>query len=117
MKLIPSPQRRDNSLTLSRAGDVLTLNGQALDFTPLPEGATLPADAIGNDWICGDVSRIGGVLHIPLILPHGFIPWPAPEASRVVTHPDPIDVATDGPITLPSWAPPKPEAAEGEQDQ
>ncbi|HCI1794214.1 TPA: hypothetical protein NOE57_006458, partial [Pseudomonas aeruginosa] len=32
----------DERLSLSRAGDVLTVNGQAFDFTPLPEGGELP---------------------------------------------------------------------------
>ncbi|MEE1706884.1 hypothetical protein [Pseudomonas aeruginosa] len=34
----------DEHLMLSRAGDVLTVNGQAFDFTPLPEGGELPAE-------------------------------------------------------------------------
>jgi len=106
MKLIPSPMRRDDSLTASRAGDALSLNWQVLDFTGLPEGATLPREAIACEWIAGDVSRIDGVLQIPLILPHGPIPWPAPEDARVVTHPELIEVTADGPIPLPSWSPP-----------
>ncbi|MGC3068963.1 hypothetical protein ACPTFM_33755, partial [Pseudomonas aeruginosa] len=43
----------DEHLTLSRAGDVLTENGQAFDFTPLPERGELPAEAIGSQWFAG----------------------------------------------------------------
>lgn len=40
----------DERLSLSRAGDVLTVNGQAFDFTPLPEGGELPTEAIDRSY-------------------------------------------------------------------
>ena len=39
MKIILSPMRRDAQLTLSKSGDLLTLNGEAFDFSGLPNGA------------------------------------------------------------------------------
>ena len=97
MILTLSPVRMDDTLTASVAGDVLTLNGTALDFGPLPNGATLPRHAVDNPWIAGDVSRdMAGVLTVPLILPHG---GDAPEATR---FPAPID-AGDGPVPLPPY--------------
>jgi len=48
MRITLSPQSRDDRLTLHRAGDVLTINGQALDFGPLPQGGSLPAAATGR---------------------------------------------------------------------
>lgn len=95
MKLLFSPQRRDDVLTLSKSGDALTVNGTVYDFSPLPDGATLPREAIDCEWICGDVSRINGELEIPIILPHGAN---APEETR---FPAPLEVVADGEIELP----------------
>lgn len=92
-----SPMRSDAPLTLSRQGDVLTINGEEFDFTALPEGATLPGDAVRSDWIAGEVSRKEGRLHIPLILPHGAN---APGTTR---HPEPITLNDDGPVDLPAY--------------
>lgn len=105
MQISFSPFRSDSALTLSRQGDVLTIDGADLDFGPLPEGAVLPREAVSCDWLASEVSRIGGVIHLTLLLPHGPIPWPAPPESRVVTHPEPILVTADGPILLPSYNP------------
>lgn len=90
-----SPVRLDETLSASRLGDVLILNGQVFDFGPLPEGATLPAEAIDSDWIVGPVSRIDGELHLTLRLPHG------PNPSQAVAFPEPIIVTEDGPLELP----------------
>ncbi|MTZ15112.1 hypothetical protein GNE00_15280 [Pseudomonas sp. JL972] len=95
MHIALSPARLDEPLAASRAGDVLTLNGVAFDFGPLPEGATLPAEAIDSPWIVGPVSRINGELHLTLRLPHGANP------SRAVAFPEPVTVTEDGPIALP----------------
>ena len=101
-----SSQRRDDSLTLHVAGDVPTINGTAYDFGPLPEGAILPRDAVNCEWLASDVTRIGGRIHLTLILPHGPIPYPAPPEAAAVLFPQPIHVTSNGPIALPSWAPP-----------
>lgn len=97
MHLILTPMRRDDQLTASVAGDVLTLNGVALDFTPLPPGARLPRVAIACDWIAGDVTRSAeGVLTVPLILPHGA------SAPHATLFPAPLQ-AGDGPVALPLY--------------
>ena len=95
MKLTLSPTRRDETLVASRSGDTLTLNGEELDFGPLEEGETLPADAIDSEWITGDVTRTDGVLHLTLRLPHGAN---APEETR---FPETIIDPPDGEIALP----------------
>lgn len=102
MKLELSPQRRDDTLQVSVAGDVLTINGTAYDLARLPEGATLPRSAIDCEWIAGDVERVGGVLHVPLLLP---IPADADDAAR---FPQPITVLADGPVALPMGRVPAP---------
>jgi len=97
MKLIFSPVRMDTQLEAIVAGDVLTLNGEALDFGPLPAGATLPRAAIECLWIAGDVTRdLAGVLTVPLILPHGA------NAPEETLFPQPI-TAGDGPVALPPY--------------
>lgn len=95
MKLLFSPQRRDDVLTISKSGDALTINDVIYDFTPLPDGATLPKDAIGCEWICGNVERINGELVIPILLPHG------PDASEAARFPEPLTVTNDGQVVLP----------------
>jgi hypothetical protein len=90
-----SPVRLDETISVSLVGDIITINDQDFDFTQLPEGATLPADAIGSDHFAGPVERIDCELHLTLRLPHG------PNPSQAVAFPEPITVTKDGPITLP----------------
>lgn len=90
-----NPQRRDDTLTVVKQGDALIVNGVTYDFSPLPEGATLPAEAINSDLFSGPVERISGVLHVTLTLPHGSNP------SNSVAFPTPITVTEDGPVALP----------------
>ena len=106
MHITLSPVRLDETLTASRTGDVLTLNGAAFDFGPLPEGATLPAEAIDSEWIVGPVSRIDGDLHLTLRLPHG------PNPSQAVAFPKPLMVRVDGEIDLPFDPPAEPDMPE-----
>lgn len=90
-----SPQRRGDVLIVSKVGDVLTINGDTIDLSAIPEGATLPAGAIDSEWIAGPVERIDGVLHLTLLLPHG------PDPSSAVAFPEPILVVSDGPVAVP----------------
>lgn len=93
-----SPQLHDDTLTATVAGDVLMLNGEALDLGTLPPGGTLPRAEAGNDWIASDiVRRESGEIALTLILPHGA---EAPEATR---FPAPITVTADGPVPLPVY--------------
>ena len=97
MQIKLSPQYRSDRLTVSKSGDVLTVNGTAYDFGPLPDGGTLPRDAVDCEWLAFDVERIGGEIHLTLILPHGSN---APETTR---FPAPITVTEDGPVALPAY--------------
>lgn len=100
-----SPVRSDASLTLHRAGDVLTINGTAYDLAPLPEGAILPQAAVDCPWLASDITRQDGRLRLTLLLPHGAIPWPAPPEAAAVTDPMPLDLTDDGPVAVPLWQP------------
>lgn len=97
MILTLSPLRSDEALTASVSGQILNLNGVALDFGPLPNEATLPRAAIDNPWIAGDVTRASdGTLTVPLLLPHG---GNAPEETR---FPAPITVHS-GAVPFPPY--------------
>lgn len=85
----------DERLSLSRAGDVLTVNDVEFDFTPLPEGGELPADAIESEWFEGPVLRRSGRLELTLRFP---LPVDASDAAR---FPEPLMVEADGPVELP----------------
>ena len=96
MKIYLSPQVRPDALEVLKAGDKLTVNGEAFDFTQLPEGAVLPAAAVNGEFIIGDVRREGGELQLTLLLP---IAWDAPESC---TFPQPILNPADGRVPLPT---------------
>jgi hypothetical protein len=98
MKITLSPQFNENGpLTLSKQGDILTIAGIAYDFTQLPDGGTLPKEAIDSQSIASDVERIDGELHLTLLFPHGPN---APEESR---FPQPILNPPDGELELPPY--------------
>lgn len=86
-------------LDVHKAGDVLTVNGTTFDFTPLPDGASLPASAIDSQHFAGVVERVDGEIHLTLRLPHG--PNPSPEQA----FPAPISVTEDGQVALPQPLP------------
>lgn len=97
MRIVLSPQAgRSETLTLSRQGDILVINGAPLDLSQVAERATLPAEAIASEWIVGAVTRIEGVLQVTVLLPY------ADEADEAVRFPAPITVTADGPIVLPT---------------
>ena len=96
MRINLCPQLRNDSLTVSISDDVLTVNGEAFDFTPLPDGATLPFGSIDSEWFAGPVTRTGGQIEVTLLLPynHG-------NASSNGTFPEPIMTTVNGPVSLP----------------
>ena len=95
MHITLNPQRRDDTPSISKSGDTLTINGVAYDFSIIPEGATLPASAVDCEYISGNVERINGVLHLSLILPHG------PNPPQAVAFPEPLINPPDGVLELP----------------
>lgn len=99
MKINLSPQRRDDTLDISRAGAVLILNGEAFDFSPMVAGDTLPYGAVNSPWIVGPVDNIDGRLELTLILP-----LPA-HFSPEQAFPEPLLNVPDGPVVLPQPLP------------
>ena len=95
MKINLSPQRRDDTLTVIKQGDVLTINDTEYDFTDLPDGGKLPAEAVDSEYVIGSVDRVSGELELTLLLPHG------PSASEAARFPQPIINPADGEVELP----------------
>lgn len=90
-----SPICWDRELSVSKAGDALTINGEAFDFSPLPDGNLLPQAAVNCEFIAGDVRREGGVLTVVLLMPH------AVDAGEAARFPDDIVNPPDGVLELP----------------
>ena len=95
MNINLSPQRRDDTLTVVKQGDTLTISGTAYDFSQLPDGGALPADAVDCKYIIGSVNRVDGELELTLLLPHGA------NASEAARFPGPIIDPADGEVELP----------------
>ena len=91
-----SPQRGDDTLTVSKSGDVLTINGTAFDFSQVPDGGLLPQDAVDCEWIISDIERVDGELVLTLLMPHGA------DASEAARFPEPLVDVPDGVVVLPS---------------
>lgn len=98
MLITLAPMRSDETLRLVRRGDVLELNGEAVD---LAAGGT-------SRWIVGQPRKKGGTWSLTLILPH------AADAPGETLFPKPLAVREDGPVDLPPRSAPEP--SEGPQD-
>ncbi len=97
MKITLNPVRMDKRLDLSVKGDVLTLNGEALDLSAMPEGARVPRHAVECEWLATDITRVAGVLCFGLILPHGA------RAPQETLFPKDIQVKRNGAVKLPPF--------------
>ncbi len=95
MHITLNPQRSDATLTVSKQGDTLTINGIAYDFAQIPDGATLPKDAVNCEWLTSDVERIDGEIVLTLLLPNNA------NASEAARFPQPIINPVDGELEMP----------------
>jgi len=96
MKLSFTPARMNNQYEASVSGDVLTIDGEARDFGPLPDGATLPKDDVDCPWLASDVERIDGEICLTLMLPHGA------NAPEETCFPEMVTIA-EGEVVLPPY--------------
>ena len=94
-----SPQRREHSLVVARAGSSIVVNGETFDFSPMDDGDTLPLSAIQSEWLAGDVYKSGGELTLTLLLP---IPW---NYSQEQAFPVDLVNVPDGLVMLPRSLP------------
>ena len=95
MRIKLSPQVRDGSLVVSVNGDVLTINGVQYDFSPMGEGDVLPASAIDDEKITGDIKRVNGQIELTIILPITH------DAPRAACFPEDIVTESANPVILP----------------
>lgn len=99
-----SPRSADEQLSVEKFGSVLRLNGLSFDFSGLPDGATLPGEAVGSPWVDAPVERIDGELVVTLVMPHGV------EAGQQSRFPVDIVNPADGRVPLPTDHDPQPDA-------
>lgn len=98
LKLTLSPVRSDDAQpAVNWTAPVLTVDGIAYDLSLLGDGDTAEHPVLGT------VSRTGTNYECTLRLSHGAR---APEATR---FPLPLELTTDGDVTLPAYNEPKPE--------
>lgn len=90
-----TPQRRDDTLTITKVGKVLIVNGDVFDFGPMNDGDTLPSSAIDSQWFSGDITCENGNLTVCVILP-----LPINYSPEQAFPKDLVDVA-DGVVMLP----------------
>jgi hypothetical protein len=94
-----SPVRSDEELAVVKQGDILIINGEAFDFSPMADGDTLPMDAIASPWFAGPVDRVGSELQFTLLLP---LPV---NYSPEQAYPAALKDVPDGEIRLPQPLP------------
>jgi len=95
MKITLSPTVWNRTLSVSKAGDTLTINDKTFDFSGVADNGILSAKDVGCEFIVDDVQRIGGDLQLTLLLPIGA------RASNSARFPDAIVDPADGPVQLP----------------
>lgn len=101
MKIILSPQRRDETLTVYKMGSVLTVNGEVFDFSRMADGDTLPRSAFHSLWLseAGAVEVVDGELSVTLLFP---IPR---NYSQEQAFPVPLLDVPDGYVVFPQPVP------------
>lgn len=85
-------------LALERQGETLLFNGEPLDLSAVPEGATVEPGGTDCPWINGPIERVAGDLVVPIIGPYsgGVLPdalWSPPD----------INDPPDGIVDLPAY--------------
>ncbi|MCR6502609.1 hypothetical protein MUO32_26635 [Shinella sp. CPCC 101442] len=89
------PAGNNTTLNVTKIGDILTINGEAFDFSPLQEGETIPLGEIPCVWIVSPVERTGGNIHVTLVVP--ISADPTPEMFDIPA----LDGALNGVIAIP----------------
>jgi hypothetical protein len=90
------PQLRSDALTLSKNGDILTINGEEIDFEPLESGTKLPSEVCQeySPFLLAAQRNNDGELELTLLLPHGQ------DATQAARFPQPV-TAIDGLVEVP----------------
>jgi hypothetical protein len=93
-----SPQLRPDTLTLSKNGNILTINGEDIDFGPLESGTKLPSRVCleYSPFLLGVQRNDDGELELTILLPH------TPNATQAALFPQPVVNPSNGQIQTPS---------------
>ena len=110
MKITLFPSLGVEPISASVKGDIITINGEVVDLSGIPEGYSLPGGAVGNKYfvIHVPVTRVNGELSFSLIMP---VYEETDEKWRNPTEPNVLHV-TSGVVPFPDTMPPIPEASE-----
>ena len=95
MQIHLSPIRSDDTLSLTVDDQTAAINGRSYDLSALPDGARLPASALDCPAIAGPITRVDGMLCLPLILPHGIDAGDDVRFPPVPCAPDQVPGLTD----------------------
>lgn len=112
MNIYLSPVVREGYDEYYKQGNVLTLNGESFDFSPMREGDTLPLEAISSELFGGNVEYKNG--HLEVVVKFSI---PPERYSQEQAFPDPMIDVPDGLVALPQPLPPEPEPVEPEMTQ
>lgn len=99
MRIKLQANRCDDTLEVIKNGNILIVNGEAFDFSPMADGDTLPYGAITSTWFPADVEHTRGELVVTLMLPN-----PRNYSPEQAFPVDLIDVQ-DGPVLFPQPLP------------
>jgi hypothetical protein len=96
-------------MTIHVAGDVITLDGEAFDLSPVPEGGEgWPDETTSSETpFIGPIRRIDGVIHATLIARLGDTA--APDQGGPWVIPD-----AEGDVIIPAARKPEPEPEDSE---
>lgn len=95
MRIILSPQRRDEHFTVIKSGDKLTVMGEEFDFSHIRSGDVLPASAVSSMWFLDKIERVEGELVLTLLFPN-----PSNYSPEQAFPVDLMNVP-DGPVVFP----------------
>lgn len=88
-----SPQRRNDTLEVERQGETLLFNGRQIDL------ASYDPTKTACEWIIGSPELRNDGWHVSVLLPHG------PAAPETTRFPSPIELKSNGPVSLPDYGP------------
>ena len=86
------PVRADETLTLERAGEMLVINGEAVDLGEIADVET--EEPMPHRFIVGPVTRQGTDLAVSVLYPYGEDRRATPPQARQ------LRVTEDGPVDL-----------------
>lgn len=95
----------DEKIEASVKDDVITINGEAIDLSVIPDGFRLPGGAVDNDWFVPGtyVERANGHFELFLRFP---VKWDSPDVLRAPETPITLDVKS-GKVLFPNVEPVK----------